>query len=174
MDKIKFGTDGWRAVIAKDFTFENIARLSVAIAKWLNNSYNNPTVVIGYDCRFGGKMFSELVACILAKKNIKCYLSDHFASTPEVSFEVIKHKADLGIVITASHNPPVYNGIKLKGSHGGPLMEEHILEVERKLRFNENVLKLLTIKYQKAKEIKAFNSAVAKLSKVGESENSAQ
>ncbi len=130
MDRIKFGTDGWRAVIAKEFTFENIARLSMATAKWLNKSYTKPKVIIGYDCRFGGKMFAELVACVLAKEDIRCYLSDHFASTPEVSYMVIKQKADLGIVVTASHNPPVYNGIKLKGSHGGPLMEEHIREVE--------------------------------------------
>ena len=130
MDKIKFGTDGWRAVIAKDYTFENIARLIEATAKWLKINYKNPNVVIGYDCRFGGKMFAELAVSILAKHKVKCLLSDHFAGTPMVSFEVIKRKADLGIVITASHNPPTYNGIKLKGDHGGPLMDDKIAEVE--------------------------------------------
>ena len=130
MVKIKFGTDGWRAIIAKDFTVDNVARVTVAVATWLNKKYKNPSVVLGYDFRFGGKMFAETVAKVLAKYEIKVHLSVSQVSTPAVSLGVVKHKANLGIVITASHNPPDYNGYKLKGDHGGPLLEESTNEIQ--------------------------------------------
>ena len=71
MTQIKFGTDGWRAIIAKEYTVENVARVTLATAQWLNEKYNSPSVVIGYDCRFGGKMFAETSAKVLAAKVIK-------------------------------------------------------------------------------------------------------
>src|SRR4051812_44631298 len=73
MDKIKFGTDGWRAIIAKDFTVENVARVSEATANWLLKQKGNPSVIVGYDCRFGGELFSETVAIVLASKGIKVF-----------------------------------------------------------------------------------------------------
>ena len=100
MKDIKFGTDGWRAIIAKDFTTDNVARVSLAVSQWLSNKYQNPSVVIGFDCRFGGKMFAEVVAKTLAVQQIKVYMSDRFVSTPMVSLGVLHHKANLGIVIT--------------------------------------------------------------------------
>ncbi len=130
MNKIKFGTDGWRAIIAKDFTVDNVARVSVAVASWLNNKSKNPVVVIGYDFRFGGKLFAETVAKVLATYEIKVFISNGQVSTPAVSLGVVKLKAHLGIMITASHNPPDYNGYKLKGHHGGPLLEESTKEIE--------------------------------------------
>lgn len=130
MTKIKFGTDGWRAIIAKDFTVDNVAKVSVAVATWLNKKYKNPTAVVGYDFRFGGKMFAETVATVLAKYEIKVQLCNCAISTPAVSLAVIKEKAQIGIMITASHNPPDYNGYKLKGDHGGPLLEEGTKEIE--------------------------------------------
>jgi phosphomannomutase len=130
MTKIKFGTDGWRAIIAKDFTIDNVARVSVAVATWLNKKYKNPSVVIGYDFRFGGKMFAETVAKVLATYEIKAYIASSQVSTPAVSLAVVKLKAQLGVMITASHNPPDYNGYKLKGNHGGPLLEESTKEIE--------------------------------------------
>lgn len=128
--KIKFGTDGWRAVIAKEFTVENVARVSEAVAKWLLQKKENPAVIIGHDCRFAGELFTETVAKVMAVNNIKVYMADGFVSTPMISLGVLKYECDLGIVITASHNPPEYNGYKLKGSFGGPLMEKEIHEVE--------------------------------------------
>jgi phosphomannomutase len=130
MTKIKFGTDGWRAIIAKEYTVENVARVSLATANWLNKNFDNPSVVIGYDCRFGGKLFAETSAKVLASKGVKVYLSSAFASTPMVSLGVVKKKTSIGVVITASHNPPEYNGFKLKGSYGGPMLTKDVNEVE--------------------------------------------
>ena len=130
MSDIKFGTDGWRALIAKDYTVNNVARVSIAVSNWLNNNYNNPSIVLGHDCRFGGKLFSETVAKVLTTYNIKVKIAEGFVSTPMVSLGVVKESANLGVVITASHNPPTYNGYKLKGDFGGPLLPDKISEVE--------------------------------------------
>lgn len=130
MEKIKFGTDGWRAIIAKDFTVDNVARVTTAAAKWLLRNKKRPTVVIGHDCRFGGELFAETASKIFCKKGIKVYLAKGISSTPMVSLGTLNQKADLGIVITASHNPASYNGYKLKGSYGGPLLPEKIAEIE--------------------------------------------
>jgi phosphomannomutase len=131
--KIKFGTDGWRAVIAKDFTVDNVARVAQGTANWLLQREKSPSVVIGHDCRFGGELFAETAAKILAANKIKVYMADGFVSTPMVSMATVHYKASVGIVITASHNPPEYNGFKLKGSYGGPLLEEEIFQVEERI-----------------------------------------
>jgi phosphomannomutase len=130
MDKINFGTDGWRGIIAKDYTLANVAKVAYALARWITGKYPNPSAVIGYDCRFGGEMFTEAVAKILASKNIRVIISDNFVSTPMVSLGVVKLKSNCGIMITASHNPAEYNGIKLKGDHGGPMLEKDIKDIE--------------------------------------------
>ena len=129
MYKIKFGTDGWRAIIAKDYTIDNLKRISYATARWMV-AKKMSKVVIGYDCRFGGKMFAECAASVFAHSNIDVILSDGFVSTPMVSLGVVKYSADMGIVITASHNPPSYNGFKLKSSFGGPTIPTHLNEIE--------------------------------------------
>lgn len=129
-DKIKFGTDGWRAIIAKDFTVYNVARVSKALADWLHKRTDSPKVVVGHDCRFGGAMFTETVADVLCANGVKVIMAKGFVSTPMLSFGVLKLGADQGVVITASHNPPSYNGYKLKGAHGGPSSPKHIAEVE--------------------------------------------
>jgi phosphomannomutase len=87
-------------------------------------------VVIGHDCRFAGELFAEATAKVLIANNIKVYLAKDFTSTPMVSLGALKLKASLGVVITASHNPPSYNGYKLKGHYGGPLVPEKIQEIE--------------------------------------------
>lgn len=129
-DKIKFGTDGWRAIIAKDFTVYNVARVSKALADWLLQSNEKPTVVVGHDCRFGGPMFTETVTKVLCDNGVNVILAKGIISTPMISFGVLKLGAQQGVVITASHNPPDYNGYKLKGAHGGPSSPKHIAEVE--------------------------------------------
>lgn len=130
MTKIKFGTDGWRAIIAKEYTVENVARVTLATAEWLNKNFDNPSVVIGFDCRFGGKMFAETCAKVLASKGVKVILGSEFASTPMVSLGVVKETASIGVVITASHNPPEYNGFKLKGGYGGPMLTGDVNDIE--------------------------------------------
>ncbi|SVE58936.1 uncharacterized protein METZ01_LOCUS511790, partial [marine metagenome] len=109
MTKIKFGTDGWRAIIAKEYTCDNVARVSIAVGDWLNENKKNPAVVIGHDCRFGGELFAETAAKVLASKGVIVKLAKGFVSTPMVSLGVVNEKANLGVVITASHNPPSYN-----------------------------------------------------------------
>lgn len=117
---IKFGTDGWRAVIAKDFTFDNVKIVSQAIADYLKKQgRSKKKVVVGYDCRFLSVQFAETIALVLAANNIKVVLSDKFVPTPTVSFHCRYGKYDLGIVVTASHNPCYFNGIKIKTSQGG-------------------------------------------------------
>jgi phosphomannomutase len=130
MDKIKFGTDGWRGIIAKDFTLTNVTKTAYALARWLTGKYQNPVAVLGYDCRFGGEMFMEAVAKILASKNVKVLISENFVTSPMVSLGVIKLKAQSGLLVTASHNPAEYNGIKLKGEHGGPMLEKDVRDIE--------------------------------------------
>lgn len=131
MTQIKFGTDGWRAIIAKEFTVDNVARVAEATAQWLLKNSKKPAVVIGHDCRFAGGLFAETTSKILAKRGVKVFLAKDFVSTPMVSLGTLRMKADLGVVITASHNPPAYNGYKLKGSYGGPLLPEKIEEIEK-------------------------------------------
>ena len=133
MTKIKFGTDGWRAIIAKEYTTDNVARVSIAVADWLNEKNENPSVVIGHDCRFAGELFAETATKVLASKGILVKLAKGFVSTPMVSLGVVSEKASLGVVITASHNPPSYNGYKLKGDFGGPLLPIDITAVENKI-----------------------------------------
>lgn len=130
MTKIKFGTDGWRAIIAKEFTVENVARVTLGCVAWLKQNFENPSVVVGHDCRFGGELFAETVSKILAQNGIKVKLAKGYVSTPMVSMGALKLNCSLGVVLTASHNPPSYNGYKLKGGYGGPLIPEKIQEVE--------------------------------------------
>lgn len=130
VQQIKFGTDGWRAIIAQDYTVENVWRVSYATAQWLLQNHKSPEVVIGHDCRFGGKLFSESAAQVFASMGVKVFLAKGFVSTPMVSMGTLHLKAKMGVVITASHNPPTYNGFKLKGSHGGPSSPKIIAEVE--------------------------------------------
>lgn len=129
MTKIKFGTDGWRAIIAQDYTVENVMRVAEATAKWMKLN-KMKKAVIGHDCRFGGEMFAETTARMLAAYNIRVQMAKGFVSTPMVSLGVVKTKSDIGIVITASHNPPSYNGFKLKSRVGGPMLPAQVQEIE--------------------------------------------
>jgi phosphomannomutase len=130
METIKFGTDGWRAIIAKEYTVANVARVAYATAVWLKQKKANPSVVIGHDCRFAGKLFAETAIKVLCAQGVKVITANDIVGTPTISFGVLNYKADQGVVITASHNPPSYNGYKLKGAHGGPTPPSQITEVE--------------------------------------------
>lgn len=126
---IKFGTDGWRAIISDTYTIDNLRRVAEGTAKWMvQRSYQK--LVIGHDCRFGGEMFMREAARIFAHHGIQVFAGDCIVSTPMVSLAVLHHHADLGVVITASHNPPLYNGYKLKSSHGSPSLPMDIEEIE--------------------------------------------
>ena len=129
MTKIKFGTDGWRAIIAKEYTTDNVARIAEATAKWMVGK-GMQKIVIGYDCRFGGAMFTDVATQVFGKHGLHVVRSNGFVSTPMISLVVVKMQADMGVVITASHNPPSYNGYKLKSAYGGPTIPKDIQEVE--------------------------------------------
>ena len=130
MTKIKFGTDGWRAIIAQDFTEENVARVTEATALWLKQKFENPSVVVGHDCRFAGELFAHTTAKVFLAHGVKVYLAKGFISTPMISLGAVKYKTSLGVIITASHNPPTYNGYKIKAHYGGPLGPELVQEIE--------------------------------------------
>lgn len=130
MEKIKFGTDGWRGIIAKDFTVANVKRVAKATADWAQQQDAGAKIVLGYDCRFGGSLFSMAAINVFCKQGIKVYFDKHFVSTPMISLAAKNLGCELGVILTASHNPPSYNGYKLKSKHGGPLIQKHIDEVE--------------------------------------------
>lgn len=129
-EKIKFGTDGWRAIIAQEFTTENVARVAYATGVWLKNKYDKPSIVIGHDCRFAGELFVDVAVKIFLSQGIKVKMSKGFVSTPMISLAAKHFDCGIGVIITASHNPPTYNGYKLKAFFGGPLSPEHVQEVE--------------------------------------------
>lgn len=129
-NKIKFGTDGWRAIIAEEYTVDNVAKVSLATAKWLKKNFENPSVVIGHDCRFAGELFVNTAVKVFSNEGITVKMAVGFVSTPMISLAAVKLKCSIGVVITASHNPPSYNGFKLKSHHGGPLSPELVQEIE--------------------------------------------
>ncbi|MFH1771831.1 MAG: phosphoglucomutase/phosphomannomutase family protein [Candidatus Omnitrophota bacterium] len=146
---IKFGTDGWRAVIAEDFTFENIKIVSQAISDYLNNQIKNKKkkVVIGYDTRFLSAEFAKTVGLVLAANNIKVVLSDKYIPTPVVSFHGLHDRYDLGIMLTASHNPANFNGLKIKTKEGGSADKSITDKVEKLL--NKKKPKIIGLKEAK-------------------------
>jgi phosphomannomutase len=117
---IKFGTDGWRGVIARDFTFYNLSLVAQATMDYLNREgLGDKGLVIGYDRRFLSRDFARRVAEVASGNGIKVLLTDGYAPTPAVSWAVRERSAGAGVMITASHNPPEYNGFKVKESFGG-------------------------------------------------------
>lgn len=134
MHDIKFGTDGWRGLIARDFTFDNLALVAHATARYVKKlKAKGASVVVGHDTRFLSREFAIETSRILASYGITVHLTDTFSSTPQVSFHTKKKGAQIGIVITASHNPAEYNGFKVKASFGGPALPEQIDQIEKEL-----------------------------------------
>lgn len=133
---ISFGTDGWRAVIAETFTFSNLRLVAQAAADAINADYNgsdSPEVIIGYDTRFLSDRFAIEVSRVMAANGIVAWLSRSDVPTPAISYNVKEKGAAAGIVITASHNPPRYNGFKLKAAYGGSATPQQSQLVERAL-----------------------------------------
>ena len=132
--QIRFGTDGWRGIISDDFTFENVRRVASAIASFYNDTQPSPRkIAIGYDTRFLSGKYARLVADVLSYNGIDVILSDRAVPTPALSFAAKTKKLTAGIMITASHNPASYNGIKIKTGEGGAAGVEVTREVENRL-----------------------------------------
>jgi phosphomannomutase len=128
---IKFGTDGWRDVIAEDYTFENVAKVSYATAAYFKtHPLAGSGIFIGYDARFGSREFAETAAKVIASEGMKVYLATSIVATPATSYAILKKKLAGGVMITASHNPARYNGYKIKGSYGGAALPDAISLIE--------------------------------------------
>ncbi len=133
MKPIKFGTDGWRAIIAEQYTFENVNLVSQAVARWiLEEKVGSNGVLIGYDARFLSREFAEHAATVFAAMEIPVRMSNRIIPTPAISWGAKEFDA-VGIVITASHNPPEYNGFKIKPPFGGSAKPGQIQAVEKHL-----------------------------------------
>lgn len=128
--KIEFGTDGWRAVIGQDYTFENLEIVSQGVSDYLGPGKK---IAVGYDTRFMSDRFAEVVSSVFRNNGIEVILSDRAIPTPALSFTVRNRHLDLGIMITASHNPPEYNGFKIKTSSGGAAGPEVTQDIENRL-----------------------------------------
>jgi alpha-D-glucose phosphate-specific phosphoglucomutase len=129
--KIKFGTSGWRGIIADEFTFARVRAVTQAIADHLAaQGLKDKGVIVGYDTRFLSERFAQEAARVLAACGIRAYLSNRDVPTPVVAFEIIRRKAAGGINFTASHNPPEYNGLKFSPSWGGPALPETTRDIE--------------------------------------------
>ena len=148
IQQIKFGTDGWRAVIADDYTFANLEKVALATARYFKNHKKIKNgIVIGYDARFMSREFAEKSAEVMANAGVKVRLANSIVSTPMISLLTKLENAAGGIVITASHNPPKYNGFKIKGDFGGPAHPEMIARVEKELAKVMKMKKLPPAKY---------------------------
>jgi alpha-D-glucose phosphate-specific phosphoglucomutase len=132
---IKFGTDGWRAIIADDFTFDNVRRVTAAIAAYVNK-HENPAhgVIVGYDTRFASGQAARVAAEILAASGIPVKLANDSTPTPAISYAVKSQGAAGGVVITSSHNPWNWNGVKFKGKFGGSATPAIMKGIEAELK----------------------------------------
>src|SRR6195256_5103252 len=131
--QIKFGTDGWRGVIADDFTYENGRRVAQGTAEYMRSRSKDPLAIVGYDCRFASEDFARAVADIFATNGVRTLIFDRPSPTQVASWTVIDRKATGAAVITASHNPYQFNGIKYKPETGSSAPAEVIADLERRI-----------------------------------------
>jgi phosphoglucomutase len=122
--KIKFGTSGWRAIIADEFTFSNVRLTAEAIGRYVKTQNPSPTILVGYDTRFASEDFGRAAADVLTSQGIRVNLCSRAVPTPAVALTIMKQKLDGAINITASHNPGEYSGIKFSGSDGAPALPD--------------------------------------------------
>ena len=137
--EIKFGTDGWRGVIADDFTFGNVRRVAQGSAQYMKTRSSEPLAIVGYDCRFASEDFAQAVADVFAANAIKALVFNRPSPTQVVSWTVIDRKATGGVAITASHNPYQFNGYKYKTETGSAVPSEVIAELERNINALDEV-----------------------------------
>ncbi len=131
---IKFGTDGWRGVIADDYTFDNVRRVGNAIAHYVHEKEDAAKgLVVGYDTRFSSRAFAEAISEVLATSGIVVHLSDDYTPTPALSYAVVNLGAAGGVMITSSHNPFNWNGVKYKAGYGGSATPAIIQSIESAL-----------------------------------------
>ncbi len=131
--QIKFGTDGWRGVIGDDFTYASVRRVAQGTVEYMLSRSKSPTAIVGYDCRFASEEFARTVAEVFAANGVSSLLFDRPSPTQVASWSVIERKATGAAVITASHNPYLFNGFKYKPETGSSAPTEVIAELERRI-----------------------------------------
>lgn len=134
--EITFGTDGWRGIIGKDFTVANALTVAQALADYLLAQQSDPVCVVGYDTRFMSDYFAQEISQVLAGNGIKVLLTEKPVTSPVLSHATKNISASGGIMVTASHNPPIYNGIKFKGPYGGSALPSVVSSIENYLSLN--------------------------------------
>lgn len=127
---IKFGTSGWRAIIADEFNFANVRLVTAAIAGYVRSRTSKPTLIVGYDTRFFSEEFARTAAQVLRASGVRALLGDAPAPTPVIAYEILRRKLDGAINFTASHNPAEYHGLKFSGPDGGPAPPEVTRDIE--------------------------------------------
>jgi phosphoglucomutase len=130
---IKFGTSGWRGIIADDFTIDTVRLAVTAIAGHITSKSKNPTILVAYDTRFYSEEFSALAVDILQQHHIRTLLCETFTPTPAVAYEIQRSKLDGAINFTASHNPAAYHGLKFSSSDAGPALPEVTKDIEARV-----------------------------------------
>ena len=130
---IRFGTSGWRAVIANQFTFANVRLVVAAIAGHVLSKNKKSTLIVGHDPRFFSEEFSATAAAVLRARGVRVLLCDHSAPTPAIAYEILRRKTDGAINFTASHNPAEYHGLKFSGPDGGPALPEVTKDIEARV-----------------------------------------
>src|SRR6267378_2314082 len=138
-DPIKFGTDGWRGIVADDFTFVNVRRVAQGSAEYLRSRSADPLAIVGYDCRFASEDFARTVADVFAVNGVRTLMFDRPSPTQVASWTIIDRKATGAAVVTASHNPYLFNGIKYKTETGSSASTEVIAELEARINAIESV-----------------------------------
>lgn len=136
---IRFGTDGWRAIIGEDFTLENVARVTRAFATYLNREKGSGALYVGFDRRQLSLSAAKTAAQILSAEGFEAYLGSQYCPTPCVAWNTVKKNGRAGVMITASHNPPNWNGVKFKMADGGAAPPEVTNAVEEILDLNEGM-----------------------------------
>lgn len=144
---IKFGTDGWRGVVAEDYTFDNVRRCAQGFANYLiETGKQGQTVVVGHDKRFSGEHFAAAAAEVLAANGFKVLLTDGASPTPVISYAVVDKKAAGAVNITASHNPPTDNGFKVRDENGGAIDPDGLKQIEGLIPGEMSDVKRITLK----------------------------
>ncbi len=169
--RIEFGTDGWRAIIAEEFTFENVRYCAQAVADYLHHAGQaRDGLVVGYDTRFASDRFAAAVAEVAAANDVPVYLCNRPEPTPVVSYSVLDRKAGGGVVITSSHNPAPYNGFKYKPEYAGSASPEIVAKLEERIRMHQasgDVHRLPLAEAQRQGRVETIDARVPYMAQMG-------
>jgi phosphomannomutase len=161
---IKFGTDGWREIISREFTFNNVSRVAFAVSIYLKkHNLGSKGILVGYDPRFLADKFAQTVYDVLSSQGIKCFITPKDTPTPVVAYAVVYNQWDGAVMLTASHNPPEYCGLKFIPSYGGPAFEEVTREIEENIPEESNQWSVVSSQWSELDPYPDYLSHIQKL-----------